>query len=91
MKALGLVGDARPVELLVEMVPIRPLRTFAMEALAKVKDCGALRPYAELFERLKTDRDGLVSYNAGMVVDKLNAMTAASAGGVGEEGEERDE
>ena len=34
-----------------------------------------LRSYQELFERLKTDRDGLVSYNAGMIVDKLAALT----------------
>ncbi len=91
VKALGLIGDSSPVDLLVELIPIRPLRTFAMEALAKVKDCGTLRPYADLFERLKTDRDGLVSYNAGMIVDKLNAMAAASVGGTGEEGEEHDE
>ena len=91
MKALGLIGDSSPVDLLVELIPIRPLRTFAMEALAKVKDCRALHPYADLFERLKTHRDGLVSYNAGMIVDKLNAMAAASAGGEGKEGEQRNE
>ncbi|HJU04075.1 MAG TPA: HEAT repeat domain-containing protein [Nitrospiraceae bacterium] len=78
-KSLGLIGDARPVDLLVELIPIRPLRIFAVEALAKVKDTEKLRPYAELFERLKTDRDGIVSYNAGMIVDKLNAMAAQSA------------
>ncbi|HKW85469.1 MAG TPA: HEAT repeat domain-containing protein [Nitrospiraceae bacterium] len=76
VKALGLIGDARPVELLVEVIPIRPLRTLAMEALAKVKDVEVLRPHLELFERLKTDRDGLVSYNAGMIVDKLAAAQA---------------
>ncbi|MGH7230033.1 MAG: HEAT repeat domain-containing protein [Nitrospiraceae bacterium] len=77
-KSLGLIGDARPVDLLVELIPIRPLRIFAVEALAKVKDSEKLRPYAELFERLKTDRDGIVSYNATMIVDKLNAMAAQS-------------
>ncbi len=86
VKALGLIGEASPVDLLVELIPIRPLRTVAIEALAKVKDCEALRPYADLFERLKTDRDGLVSYNAGMIVDKLNAMAAATVVGNGEEG-----
>ncbi|MEE8041795.1 MAG: HEAT repeat domain-containing protein [Pseudomonadales bacterium] len=88
VKSLGVIGDARPVDLLVEIIPIRPLRTFAMEALAKVKDAGMLRPYVEVFTRLKTDRDGLVSYNAGMIVDKLDAMTAATAESAGEEGQD---
>lgn len=74
LKALGLIGDARPVELYIESIPIRPLRVYAMEALAKVKDVEVLRPYAELFERLKTDRDGLVSYNSGVISDKLAAL-----------------
>ena len=39
----------------------------------KIKDVEVLRPYQDLFEQLKTDRDGLVSYNAGMIVDKLQA------------------
>jgi len=76
VKGLGLIGDARPVDLLVELIPIRPLRVFAIEALAKVKDAERLRPYAELFERLKTDRDGLVSYNSGVIINKLAAMAA---------------
>ena len=75
LKALGLIGDARPLELYIEAIPIRPLRVFAMEALAKIKDVETLRPYRDLFERLKTDRDGLVAYNAGMIVDKLAALT----------------
>lgn len=75
LKALGLIGDARPLELYIEAIPIRPLRVFAMEALAKIKDVEKLRSYQDLFERLKTDRDGLVSYNAGMIVDKLAALT----------------
>jgi HEAT repeat protein len=74
LKALGLIGDARPVELYIEAIPIRPLRVFAMEALAKVKDVEALKPYKDLFERLKTDRDGLVAYNAGLISDKLAAL-----------------
>lgn len=74
LKALGLIGDARPIELYIEAIPIRPLRVLAMEALAKVKDVEALRPYRDLFEQLKTDRDGLVSYNAGMIVNKLAAL-----------------
>jgi HEAT repeat protein len=73
IKSLGLIGDARPVELLVDALPIRPLRLLAIEALAKVNNIEILRPYADLFQRLKTDRDGVVSYNAGMIVDKLAA------------------
>ena len=38
MKSLGLIGDARPAQLYIEAIPIRPLRVYAMEALAKVKD-----------------------------------------------------
>jgi HEAT repeat protein len=76
VKALGLIGDARPVDLLVELLPIRPLRVFAVEALAKVKDTEKLRPYGDLFERMKTDRDGLISYNSGVIVEKLRAMAA---------------
>jgi HEAT repeat protein len=79
LKSLGLIGDARPVELYVEAIPIRPLRVFAMEALAKIKDVEVLRPHFELFERLKTDRDGLVAYNSGLIVDKLNALAEAQA------------
>lgn len=87
VKALGLIGDSRPVDLLVEQIPIRPLRVFSVEALAKVKDCTALAQYKELFERLKTDRDGLVSYSAGVIVDKLDAMAATSAEVVVQEGQ----
>ena len=79
IKSLGLIGDARPVGLYIESIPIRPLRVFAMEALAKIKDVEVLRPQFELFERLKTDRDGLVSYNAGLIVDKLTALAEAQA------------
>jgi HEAT repeat protein len=73
IKSLGLVGDARPVALYVDALMVRPLRIYAMEALAKVKNVETLRPYADMFEQLKTDRDGLVSYNAGVIVDKLAA------------------
>ena len=84
LKSLGLIGDARPVELYVDAIPIRPLRVFAMEALAKIKDVEVLRPHLELFERLKTDRDGLVAYNSGLIVDKLNALAEAHAAHVQE-------
>ncbi len=79
LKALGLIGDARPVELYIEAIPIRPLRVFAMEALAKIKDVEVLKPYKELFDRLKTDRDGLVAYNAGLISDKLAALAGMHA------------
>lgn len=90
-KSLGLIGDPRPVDLYVEVLPIRPLRVYAIEALAKVKDAAVLRPYADLFERLKTDRDGLVSYNAGVIVDKLAAMAMSSVEATAQEGDELDE
>lgn len=79
IKALGLIGDARPTQLYLEAIPIRPLRVYAMEALAKIKDVEVLRPYKELFDRLRTDRDGLVAYNAGLIADKLEAMDSAHA------------
>lgn len=76
IKALGLIGDARPTRLYLEAIPIRPLRVYAMEALAKIKDVGVLRPHKDLFDRLRTDRDGLVAYNAGLIADKLEAIAA---------------
>jgi HEAT repeat protein len=79
IKALGLIGDARPTQLYLEAIPIRPLRVYAMEALAKIKDVEVLRPHKELFDRLRTDRDGLVAYNAGLIADKLEAIDAAHA------------
>ncbi|MDD9820124.1 MAG: HEAT repeat domain-containing protein [Nitrospira sp.] len=75
-KGLGLIGDARPVELLIDMIPIRPLRVLAVEALEKIKDIEALRPHADLFRKMKQDRDGLISYNSGVIVDKLEASAA---------------
>jgi HEAT repeat protein len=79
IKALGLIGDARPTQLYLEAIPIRPLRVYAMEALAKIKDVEVLRPHKELFDRLRTDRDGLVAYNAGLIADKLEAMDSVHA------------
>ncbi len=83
LKSLGLIGDPRPAELYVEAIPIRPLRVFAMEALAKVKDVEVLKPHADLFERLRTDRDGLVAYSAGMIADKLAALASEQEAPVG--------
>jgi len=74
IKALGLIGDARPTQLYLESIPIRPLRVYAMEALAKIKDVEVLRPHKDLFDRLRGDRDGLVAYNAGLIADKLGAL-----------------
>jgi HEAT repeat protein len=79
IKALGLIGDARPAQLYLHAIPIRPLRVYAMEALAKIKDVEVLRPHKELFDRLRTDRDGLVAYNAGLIADKLEAIDSAHA------------
>jgi HEAT repeat protein len=79
IKSLGLIGDARPTRLYLDAIPIRPLRVFAMEALAKIKDVGVLHPYKDLFDRLRTDRDGLVAYNAGLIADKLDAITATES------------
>lgn len=76
LKSLGLIGDPRPVELFIEVIPIRPLRILAVEALEKVKDVEVLRPHVELFETLKTSRDGLISYNSGVILDKLEAAAA---------------
>ncbi|BCA55023.1 hypothetical protein W02_21630 [Nitrospira sp. KM1] len=79
IKALGLIGDARPTNLYLESIPIRPLRVYAMEALAKIKDVEVLRPHKELFDRLRSDRDGLVAYNAGLIADKLDALAGEHA------------
>jgi HEAT repeat protein len=76
IKALGLIGDARPTPLYLDALPIRPLRVYAMEALAKIKDAGILRPYKDLFDQLKSDRDGLVAYNASLIADKLDTILA---------------
>ncbi len=76
IKALGLIGDARPMQLYLDAIAIRPLRVYAMEALAKIKDVEVLRSYKELFDRLRTDRDGLVAYNAGLIADKLETTAA---------------
>jgi HEAT repeat protein len=89
MKSLGLIGDARPAQLYIEAIPIRPLRVYAMEALAKVKNVDVLRPHKEMFDRLRTDRDGLVAYNAGLIADKLEALDGTPVGSQG--GQDDDE
>lgn len=77
VKSLGLIGDPRPAQLYIEAIPIRPLRVMAIEALAKIKDVEVLRPHNELFNRLRSDRDGIVSYSAGLIADKLAALEDA--------------
>ncbi len=84
LKSLGLIGDPRPAQLYIEAIPIRPLRVMAIEALAKIKDVEVLRPHNELFNRLRTDRDGIVSYSAGLIADKLAALEGGQP--VGQEG-----
>ena len=76
IKGLGLIGDSRPVDLLIEMIPFKVLRVLAVEALEKIKDIETLRPHLEVFKRMKNDRDGLVSYNSGVILDKLEAASA---------------
>lgn len=76
VKALGLIGDARPTELLIELIPVRPLRVVAVEALAKIRDVERLAPHRDLFRQLQNDRDGLVSYSASIIVNKLDALAA---------------
>ena len=75
-KSLGLLGDSRPVDLLIDIIPIRPLRVLAVEALEKIKDVEVLRPHVEIFKKMKNDRDGLVAYNSGVILDKLQAADA---------------
>lgn len=89
IKSLGLIGDARPLALYLEAIPIRPLRVYAMEALAKIKDVEALRPHKAVFDQLRNDRDGLVAYNAGLIADKLEALSGTMA--EDQEGQDEDE
>ena len=60
----------------------------AIEALAKIKDVEVLRPYNELFNRLRSDRDGIV-YSAGLIADKLAALEGEQPVGQ-EESEDRE-
>ena len=41
------------------------------------KCCGRIK---ELFDRLRTDRDGLVAYNPGLIADKLEALDGTPVG-----------
>ena len=75
IRALGEFGDSRSVDVLVEAVEDRTTRLAASEALSKIKDIQVLLPYTDLLKRMKADRDGLVSYLGGLILDKLEKLT----------------
>src|SRR3989449_11642614 len=70
IKALGEFGDARAVEVLVEAVNVPTTRLAASEGLSKIKDVSVLLPHIDLITRMKSDRDALVSYHGGWILDK---------------------
>jgi HEAT repeat protein len=74
IKALGEFGDARAVEVLVEAVNVPTTRLAASEGLSKIKDVSVLLPHVELIKRMRADRDGLVSYHGGLIMDKLDKL-----------------
>lgn len=78
IKALGEFGDSRSVEVLVAAVEDRTTRLAATEALSKIKDVTVLVPYLKLLQTMKSDRDGLVSYLGGLMLDKLEKLTGAT-------------
>jgi len=75
IKALGEFGDTRSVDVLVEAVNDRTTRLAATEALSKIKDVQVLLPHVKLIQTMKSDRDGLVSYLGGLMLDKLEKIT----------------
>ena len=75
IKALGEFGDSRSIEVLVEAVEDRTTRLAASEALSKIKDIQVLFPHIKLIQTMKSDRDGLVSYLGGLMLDKLEKLT----------------
>jgi len=76
IKALGEFGDSRSVDVLVAAVEDRTTRLAATEALSKIKDVQVLLPHLDLIQRMKTDRDGLVSYLGGLMMEKLEKLKA---------------
>ena len=90
IKALGEFGDARSVDVLVEAVLDPTTRLAATEAMSKIKDITVLVPHLELIKKMKGDRDGLVSYHGGLMLDKL-AKLLEEQGGKQVEEKERDE
>ncbi len=91
IKALGEFGDARAVEVLVEAVNVPTTRLAASEGLSKIKDVSVLLPHIELIKRMKSDRDGLVSYHGGLILDKLDKLMSEQGMQQKEETVERDE
>ena len=91
IKALGEFGDARAVEVLVEAVNVPTTRLAASEGLSKIKDLSVLLPHIELIKRMKSDRDGLVSYHGGLILDKLDKLMSEQGMQQKEETVERDE
>jgi HEAT repeat protein len=74
IKALGEFGDARSIDVLVEAVEDRTTRLAATEAMSKIKDITVLLPHVKLIQTMKSDRDGLVSYLGGLMLDKLEKI-----------------
>ena len=74
MKSLG--ADWRPAAgpIVYQAIPIRPFARDGHRGAGKIKDVEVLRPYNDLFNRLRSDRDGIVSYSAGLIADKLAAL-----------------
>src|SRR5207249_6522178 len=91
IKALGEFGDARAVEVLVEAVNVPTTRLAASEGLSKIKDVSVLLPHIELIKRMKSDRDGLVSYHGGLILDKVDKLMSEQGRQKKEETVERDE
>ncbi len=80
IKALGQFGDARAIDVLVEAIKDPTTRLAATEAMSKIKDITVLVPHLELIQRMKTDRDGLVSYHGGLMLDKLAKLLEEQGG-----------
>jgi len=91
IKASGEFGDTRAVEVLVEAVNVPTTRLAASEGLSKIKDVSVLLPHIELIKRMKSDRDGLVSYHGGLILDKLDKLMSEQGIQKKEETVERDE
>src|SRR3989441_12187730 len=51
----------------------------------------SLLPHIELIKRMKSDRDGLVSYHGGVILDKLDKLMSEQGVQQKEEKVERDE
>ena len=75
IKALGEFGDARSIDVLIEAVQDRTTRLAASEAMSKIKDIRVLVPHLQLIQTMKSDRDGLVSYLGGLMLDKLEKLS----------------